>query len=479
METFNFDSALTGCLVAGNWTADGVQFAVTDKYTNTVVAHVSSATQAQVTRAVDVAVQALERGAPPPAERAAIFRRTAKLLAERRQAFVEAMVAEAGFTLPDASGEVDRAIITLNLTAEECTRLVGDMVPFAANPGAHQRLGFTVRYPIGIVCAITPFNSPLNTVLHKVAPAFGAGNPVILKPSAVTPLTAALLAAALLDAGMPVDFLAVLQGEGDTVGTWLLAEPRIAFYTFTGSTRVGRIIQQAAGLRRTQMELGSIASTIVCADADLDRAIPKIVNAAFRKAGQVCTSVQRLFVERPVLDIVARRLAEAAAAFPAGDPRNPATRVGPLISEAAAQRAAQWIEDAVAAGAQRLCGGERQGAVLQPAVLVNAPLETQAWCQEAFAPLVSLQPFDRFEDALAGANSTPYGLSAGVFTSNLERAFLATRALRFGTVQINETSSARSDVMPFGGVKDSGFGKEGPWHAMREMTEERLVIFNP
>ncbi|BCN36698.1 succinate-semialdehyde dehydrogenase [Alicycliphilus denitrificans] len=478
-ETFHFSTEWTGCLLHGTWLANGPRFRVLDKYRGTEITQVSAATAADVTRAADIAAAALERGAPAPAERAAILRRAAALLTERRQSFTDAMVAEAGFTTPDAAGEIDRAIITLHLTAEECTRLVGDMVPFAACPGAHQRLGYTVRHPIGIVCAITPFNSPLNTVLHKVAPAFGAGNPVILKPSALTPLTAALLATVLLDAGMPADFLALLQGEGDTVGTWLLAEPRIAFYTFTGSTRVGRIIQQAAGLRRTQMELGSIASTIVCADADLGRAIPKIANAAFRKAGQVCTSVQRLYVERPILETVAQHLAQAAAAFPAGDPRDPATRVGPLITESAARRAEQWIADAVAAGARRLCGGERQGSVVQPTVLLDAPAQTNAWCQEAFAPLVSLQPFDRFEDAIAGANSTPYGLSAGVFTANLERAFQATRTLRFGTVQINETSSARSDVMPFGGVKDSGFGKEGPWHAMREMTEERLVIFNP
>lgn len=477
--TFQFPQNLTGCLVAGQWFHEGQMIAVTDKFTGTQLVQISAATPALVERALAEAGQALEQGAPPPAERAAILRRAGVLLAERRQSFVDAMVAEAGFTIPDAAGEVDRAIITLNLTAEDCTRLTGDVVPFAASPGAHMRIGYTVRYPIGIVCAITPFNSPLNTVLHKVAPAFGAGNPVVLKPSALTPLTSALLGAALLDAGMPANFLAVLQGEGETVGQWLLDDPRVAFYTFTGSTRVGRIIQQAAGLRRTQMELGSIASTIVCADADLDRAIPRIANAAFRKAGQVCTSVQRLYVEQPVMEEVARRLAEAAASLPAGNPRDPATRVGPLISLAAAQRAEHWVQEAVAAGAQVLCGGRREGTVMQPTVLVGAPVTANAWCQEAFAPLVALQPFQRFEEAIAGANSTPYGLSAGVFTSNLDRAFLATRTLRFGTVQINESSSARSDVMPFGGVKDSGFGKEGPWHAMREMTEERLVVFNP
>ncbi len=479
METFHISSEMCGNLINGQWRKGEVPLPVIDKYSGEQIALVSAATSAQVTQAVQIAQQAMERGAPPPAERAAILRRAATLLAERRTAFVDVMVAEAGFTQPDAAGEVDRAIITLGLTAEECTRIVGEMVPFAASPGAHQRLGYTVRHPIGIVAAITPFNSPLNTVLHKVAPAFGAGNAVLLKPSEYTPLTSALLAQVLLDAGMPVDFLAMLQGCGDTVGSALLAAPEVAFYTFTGSTRVGRIIQQAAGLRRTQMELGSIASTIVCADADLDKAIPKLVNAAFRKAGQVCTSVQRLYVERPVFDTVAQRLKDAAGAFPAGNPRDAATRVGPLINEAAAQRAEQWIQEAVAAGAQLLCGGQREGSVIQPAVLIRGAAHTSAWCMEAFAPLLSLEPFDHLDEAIAGANSTPYGLSAGVFTTNINKAFLATQKLRFGTVQINETSSARSDVMPFGGVKDSGFGKEGPWHAMREMTEERLVVFNP
>lgn len=479
MKTFHLPAEICKNLIDGKWVGGGSAFDVQDKYSGVVLSQIESATRAQITEAIETAQRAMQTGAPAPAERAAIFRRAARLLESRRQSFVDAMVAEAGFTLPDAAGEVDRAQITLELTAEECTRLVGEMVPFAASPGAHQRLGYTVRHPIGIVCAITPFNSPLNTVLHKVAPAFGAGNAVILKPSELTPMTAALLAQLLLDAGMPSAFLALLQGSGHEVGDQLLQTPEISFYTFTGSTRVGRLIQQAAGLRRTQMELGSIASTIVCADADLDKAIPKIANAAFRKAGQVCTSVQRLYVERSIFEVVAQRLAEAATTFPAGNPADPATRVGPLIHRDAAIRAEQWIQEAVQAGAKLLCGGQREGSVVQPSVLVRGAALTNAWCTEAFAPLLSLEPFDTIDEAIDGANSTPYGLSAGVFTSNLHKAFAATQKLRFGTVQINETSSARSDVMPFGGVKDSGFGKEGPWHAMREMTEERLVIFNP
>nr|WP_233583032.1 aldehyde dehydrogenase family protein [Candidimonas sp. SYP-B2681] len=468
-----------GCLINGEWIQSSEQFAVLDKFSGEKVADVAAADRKMVTTAVQIAKAAVDRGAPPPHERGVVLREAGRLLEQHRARFVGAMVAEAGFVTSDANGELDRAIITLNLSAEEATRLTGDIVPFAASPGAHNRIGFTMRFPIGVVCAITPFNSPLNTVLHKVAPAYAAGNSVVLKPSAYTPLTSALLAEVLLEAGMPPAFLAVLQGEGDTVGAWLLEEQDVAFYTFTGSTRVGRIIQQSAGLRRTQMELGSIASTIVCADTDLDRAIPKIANATFRKAGQVCTSVQRLYVERSIAEEVAARLVEFAGTLTAGEPRDPASRIGPLITEAAAIRAESWVQEARAQGARVLCGGQRNKSVLTPAVLVDVPDEGSAWCKEAFAPLVSIRPFDNFDEAIAGANSTPFGLSAGVFSQNIDRCLKAARSLRFGTIQINETSSARSDVMPFGGVKDSGFGKEGPWHAMREMTEERLITFNP
>ncbi|WP_459615051.1 aldehyde dehydrogenase family protein [Bordetella sp. 2513F-2] len=469
----------TGTLIDGQWHSAATRFPVHDKYSGEVIAEVAQADGEQVAAAVRVARAAADSGAPAPHDRAMVLRRAAQLLDTHRQRLVDVMVAEAGFTLGDASGEVDRAKVTLDLSAEEGLRLTGEMVPFAASPGAHQRLGFTQRFPVGVVCAITPFNSPLNTVLHKVAPAYAGGNAVVLKPSALTPLTGALLGEILLEAGMPPGFLAIVQGDGDAVGSALLAEPGIDFYTFTGSTRVGRIIQQAAGLRRTQMELGSIASTIVCADADLDRAVPRIANAALRKAGQVCTSVQRLYVERAIAAELAERLVAYARTLKAGDPRDPDTRVGPLISEAAAIRAEQWLRQAQAAGATVLCGGQRRGSVVEPAILADVPEDTQVWCQEAFAPLLAIRPYDDFEAALDSANSTPYGLSAGVFTRNIERAMLAARRLRFGTVQINETSSARSDVMPFGGVKDSGFGKEGPAYAIREMTEERLLVFNP
>ena len=469
----------TGLLINGVWKQCEEKFEVVDKFSGQTIANVSAASRADVAEAVSIAQAAFVQGPPPPYDRAQVLRKAVAGLESRRQQFIEIMVSEAGFTLVDASGELDRAKVTLEICADEATRMTGEMVPFAASPGAHKRMGFTQRFPIGPVCAITPFNAPLNTVLHKVGPAYAAGNPVILKPSALTPLTSALVGEVFLEAGIPPDFLSIVQGDGNTVGTWLLEEQDIAFYTFTGSTRVGRIIQQAAGLRRTQMELGSIASTIVCADADLDKAIAKIANAGLRKAGQVCTSVQRLYVERSIVDEVSERLTAFAATLTAGDPKDPASKVGPLISEEAAIRAEQWVAEAVAAGAKVLCGGQRVRSVITPLVMTDVPETASAWCQEAFAPLVVIRPFDDFDAALASANDTPYGLSAGVFTRDIERALKAASVLRFGTVQINETSSARSDVMPFGGVKDSGFGKEGPYYAMREMTEERLVIFNP
>ena len=466
-------------LAGGRWLDTEREFAVFDKFTQQPLANVAETSQHQVSDAVRLTYAAFTKGAPPPHERAKILRRTADLIEAARTRFAELMVAETGFTVADAAGEIDRALVTLNLSAEEATRLVGETVPFGASPGQQDRIGFTIRVPVGIVCAITPFNSPLNTVLHKIAPALAAGNAVILKPSHLTPLTAALLCETFLEAGLPAGLLALLHGAGDSVGGFLLEEQAIAFYTFTGSTRVGKIIQKGAGLRRTQLELGSIASTIVCADANLDRAAPKIANAAFRKAGQVCTSVQRLYVHRGIADVMSERVVDEAGKMPAGDPRKPEIRVGPMISEAAAVRASTWIDEATQRQARVITGGQRSEAVLQPTVIVNARSGMRVVDEEIFAPVVSILTFDELSEAIIHANNTPYGLAAGIFTSDINRATQAAKALRFGAVHINETSSSRGDAMPFGGVKDSGFGHEGPKYAIREVTEERLITINP
>ncbi|CAH1692397.1 Aldehyde dehydrogenase [Hyphomicrobiales bacterium] len=467
-----------GILIGGRWLAGDEPFPVSDKFTGATICEVASASKMQVSDAVARAQSAFLKGPLQPYERSRVLDRLGGLLASHRERFRALMVAEAGFTLADADGEIDRAIITVRLCAEEATRIVGDTVPFGSQPGAGGRLGFTIRVPLGVVCAITPFNSPLNTVLHKIAPAFAAGNPVVLKPSNLTPLTSALLCELFLEAGVPPDALALVHGAGATVGSWLVEDQTVAFYTFTGSTRVGAQIQQGAGLRRTQMELGSIASTIVCADADLDKALPKIANAAFRKAGQVCTSVQRLYVHEAIIDEVNSRLAHLAGSMRAGNPRDPDTRVGPMIAVAEAERALSWIEQARLGQARILQGGTRDRAVLQPTVITAAQPGMRVLEQEIFAPCVTTLPFRDLNAAVADANATPFGLAAGIFTADITNAFAAARTLRFGAIHINETSSARADAMPFGGVKASGFGHEGPRYAIRELTEERLITVN-
>lgn len=468
----------TGLFIEGRWTDGRSTFEVHDKYTGEVIANVSGATADDVNRAVGALAKAFAKPPLTPIERARILRKAGELIAERRADFVETIVAETGFTHSDANGEVDRTIVTMNLCSEEATRIVGETVTFAASAGQHERIGYTIRVPLGIICAITPFNSPLNTVVHKIGPAIAAGNPVILKPSALTPLNSALLVTALLDAGMPPELIALTQGSGGTVGDALLEAQDIAFYSFTGSTRVGRMIQQKAGLRRTQLELGSIASTLVCRDADLDRALPKIANATFRKAGQVCTSIQRLYVEEAAVEEVTERLITEAKAMPHGDPRDPKTRVGPMITEDNAKRAETWIEEAQLGQARVVLGGERQRSVIPPTILTNVSSGLKVLDQEVFAPIISILPFRELREAVDHANNTPFGLAAGIFTRDVNKAMDAARTLRFGAIHINETSSSRGDAMPFGGVKDSGYGHEGPKYAIREVTEERLVTVN-
>jgi acyl-CoA reductase-like NAD-dependent aldehyde dehydrogenase len=460
----------------GEWRDGATTYSLTDKFSGVPVADVHVPSRAQV----DVAVRAVARASTAMSglERGRILARAAELLAQRRDEFVDTIVTDTGFTVGDAEKEAARAVETLRLCGEEARRLTGRMVPLDGGPGGEGRLGFTLREPLGVVVAITPFNAPLNTVCHKVGPALAAGNGVVLKPAPETPLTAGLLIRVLLEAGVPQGLLALLPGGGE-VGQWLLEHPVPAFYAFTGSTRVGEHIAATVGVRRTQLELGSLASTIVCADADLERAARLCVNAAFRKAGQVCTSVQRLYVEQSAVDDMTTLLAKGLAGRVVGDPRAPGAFVGPVISAAAADRIETRVRDAVAAGARVVVGGERDRQVLTPTVLADVPAGVAVMTEEIFGPVVVLRTFTSLDDAIAEANDTPYGLAAGVFTASLDRALTAARRLRVGTVHINETSSSRVDLMPFGGVKASGVGAEGPRYAVEQMTEEKLVTIGP
>jgi succinate-semialdehyde dehydrogenase/glutarate-semialdehyde dehydrogenase len=464
---------LSKCLIGGRWGDGEGMFPIANPYTRATIAHAALPSRAQVQQAVRLASEASAK-APAAHDRARILIKARDLLAERRRIFAETMMAEGGFASTDIEPEIDRALITMELCAEEAKRIAGEMIPLDGTPGQERRIAFTLRRPVGVVCAITPFNAPLNAVLHKVAPALAGGNAVILKPSPRTPLTAALLCQLLLDAGLPPDLLTLLNGDAE-VATWLLEEKAIDFYSFTGSTRVGRIIQAGAGLRRTHLELGSIACTIICADADIEAALPKVVNASFRRAGQFCTSTQRLYVEDAAVEAVRDRLVQAASALQAGDPRDPKTRVCPMISEQEAIRAKQWVDEACAAQARVLTGGERRGAVLQPTVLTEVRKGSKVIDQEIFAPVVSIMPFRDLDETIAEINGLPYGLASGIFTHRLDRGFTAATALRMGSVHINDVPNSRTDSMPYGGVKDSGFGREGPRYAIQEMTEERVI----
>ena len=465
-------------LIAGQWVAGAARQTLHDKYDGKVYGEMAVASPEQVSAAVAGAVLGQQQSTLTPYPRYKILLAAARIVESRMEPLIELMRHEAGFTRADGDNEVRRCVQTFELCAEEAKRLNGEMVPMQAADGVKNRVGFTMRSPRGVVCVITPFNSPLNVLVHKVGPALAGGNAVVIKPSDFTPLTAVLLCEILIEAGLPPQLLALVHGDGSVVGPQLCADQRIAFYAFTGSTRVGREIQRGAGLRRTQMELGSIASTIVCADADMDLAIPKILNAGFRKAGQVCTSVQRLYVDRRIAGEFVPRLVAAAQKMKAGDPADAATIIGPMISEHHAQRAQSWVDEAVAAGARLLTGGQRVGSVIQPTVLTHVKPEMKVVCEEIFAPVMSVIEFDGINDAVAQANAQPFGLSVGLFTADLHTAFTAAKALRFGGIHVNEASSARIDAMPFGGVKDSGFGWEGPAYAIREMTEERLMTIS-
>ena len=463
--------------IDGCWLSTTDTFDIEDRFSGAFVARVGHAGGPEVASATAAAARYHAAPGLPPFARATLIDALCREIVADRQGLVATIIAETGFTTADAEGEFSRAIDTLKLSSEAARSLVGEVIPFAGWSSGAGRTGWTMRVPVGPVLAITPFNSPLNTVLHKVAPAIAAGNPVILKPSEKTPLTAARLIAATERAGFPPGLVGLLQGNGAVLVPLILSDPRIAYVAFTGSTAVGVAIQAQSGLRRTQMELGSIASTIIMADADLARAARLCASAAFRKAGQVCTSIQVLLVQDRIHAAFREAFVAAASDWPVGDPRAAGTVVGPMISEAAARKVDAMVEEALARGAAALLRGTRKGALLPPVILEGGAPEMRLRCEEAFGPVVCMVPFGTLDEAITIANATPYGLSAGVFTASIETAFRCAEAIDAGAVHINQTSSSRVDVMPYGGVKASGFGREGPHHAVREMTVERLVTF--
>ncbi len=452
--------------------------AVVHKFTGATLDEVAVAGATDVDAAVLAARGAGERPLNP-AERHRVLTAVADAVRSDADGLATLIAREGGKPRKDALTEVARAVETLTLSAMEARRLGGEVVPVEGSPGAEDRLAFTLRVPVGVVAAITPFNFPLNLVCHKVGPAIAAGNAVVLKPASATPLTAIRLVELFADAGLAPGVFNMVLGPGATVGEALLRHPGVDLYTFTGSPPVGRRIKEATGLRRVLLELGNNSPNIVCADADLERAAMLLARRGFGSAGQSCISVQRIYVERDAFEPFLDRLLEETGHLVTGDPEDPATDVGPMISEAEARRAEAWIREAVDGGARVLLGGDRQGAVLQPTVLVDVTPAMRVVCDEVFAPVVSVVPVDSLHEAIEASNATEYGLQAGIFTASLGHAVVAARRLRFGGVIVNDASAFRADVMPYGGVRGSGAGREGPRYAVEEMTEVRVVVIRP
>ena len=422
-------------------------------------------------RAVDAAARALE--SPLPAhKRAEILVKTAGLIGRRHEEIARTISEEAGKPIKTARVEASRAMSTYTFAAVEARKLVGEMIPMDAAQAGEGKLAFTLRRPIGVIGAISPFNFPCNLVAHKIAPALAAGCPVVLKPASATPLSALLLAELEHEAGLPEGWLTVLVGPASEIGDVLVEDERVRMITFTGSSEVGWKLQERAPRKRVKLELGNSTPVIVAADADVETAAAKLAANAFAFAGQSCISVQRIYVERPVYDGFLAGFVPKVQALKVGDPSDDDTDVGPVIDADARERILAWIAEA---DGDVLAGGEQDG-LIKPTVIANVSDDAKVSCQEVFGPVCIVNAVDSIDEAIERANGTRYGLQAGIFTASIDTALKAAERLDFGGVTVNEAPTFRSDQMPYGGVKDSGNTREGPAYAVREMTEEHLVV---
>lgn len=464
-------------LIGGRWVTPAETADVRDPYRGSVVSKAPRSSQADLDAALDAAVAAKSVIAAMPAyERAALLRRVSALLVQRADAIGEVMTRETGKAIKDAKAEIIRSQDTINLSAEEAVRIEGEHVPLDASAMGAGRIAFMLRFPVGVVAGITPFNAPFNLACHKIAPAIAAGNAIVLKAPPQAPGVVHELTRLFVDAGTPAGVLNVLYG--DVVGPALVGDPRVDFVTFTGSSRVGAHIKAASGLRRVALELGGNGTTIVAEDASVAEAAPLCARNAMRLAGQSCISVQTVYVHRSLHDELVERVVAEVARLKVGDPLDPTTDVGTMIDEAAAQRVEGWIKEAAAGGARVLIGGKRRGAQLEPTVLAGVEPSMKVVCDEVFGPVVSILAFEDFDAVCRQISASRFGLQCGVFTRSVATAIKAARTIRTGGVIINGTSTWRTDQLAYGGVKDSGIGREGPKYAIRDMTEERLVLFN-
>jgi acyl-CoA reductase-like NAD-dependent aldehyde dehydrogenase len=464
-------------LAAGEWLETGEWGEVESPYDGTVVGRVAEGDAALVDRAAKAAQEAFESADFPQHERAAVLDRAAELVGERVEDLALTIAAEAGKPLKTARVEAARTVDTLTFSATEARKLTGGTVPMEASPAGAGKLGVMLRVPYGVVGAISPFNFPLNLVAHKLGPAIAAGNAIVLKPAGQTPISALKLAEVLVEAGLPQGWLSVIPGPGREVGNAIVEHELTRALTFTGSAGVGWGIRSRVPHKKVNLELGSNAPLIVHADGDWETAADKAKLHAFSHAGQSCISIQRVLVHEDVADAFVERFVANAGTLRVGDPLDPETDVGPLISPGDRDRVKEWIDEAVAAGAELLTGGDLvdEGRCLAPTLLGSPPREAKVWCEEIFGPVATIDRYSDFGEALRMANDSKFGLQAGVFTRDVGRGLEAANTLEFGGVLINEVPTFRADQMPYGGVKDSGNTREGPAFAVQELTEERFV----
>jgi glyceraldehyde-3-phosphate dehydrogenase (NADP+) len=465
--------------VAGEWCSTPESIDVISPYDGSVVDRVPSATAHDVDRALTtLTAGAATMRTLSAYERGRILDRAATLMFERVEELARTISQEEGKILAESRMEARRAAEVIRISAEEARRLAGEMIPVDGAENGQGKLGFTLRVPCGIVAAITPFNFPLNLVAHKVGPAVAGGNAVLIKPASDTPLSALKLTEIMLAAGLPESAIACITGPGGELGRAICTDSRIRKISFTGSYEVGDAICRMAGMKRVTMELGSNSPVIIMDDADLDTAAQAVSLAGYSNAGQVCISAQRILTSQRVCGDFVEALRPRVEALTPGDPLVESTRIGPLVRERDAARVESWVNEAVAAGARLVTGGTRRGAVYEATILDEVDPELRVSREELFGPAVAITRFDNIDEAIALANRTRFGLAAGIFTRDLERAMRFARDVEAGNLHINWSSQWRADGMPYGGLKHSGMGKEGPRYAVREMTEEKMVVLH-
>jgi glyceraldehyde-3-phosphate dehydrogenase (NADP+) len=464
--------------LAGEWVSRDKCIEVLDPQDHSLITTVPAANESDVIYTIEEAKKGVKIAADMPThERIAILHRAADWISENKERYATTIAREGSKTIKEARKEVLRCIETLRISAEEARRINGETISFDQMPGSEDRIGYYYRFPIGIIVAITPFNDPLNLVAHKVGPAIAAGNAIIVKPATVTPLSALLLAEAFEKAGLPPKILSVITGHPGDMGDSLITHSAIRMISFTGGLATGKAIIQKAGLKKICMELGSNSPVIVLKDADLEEAVKSTVSGAFWAAGQNCLGVQRIYVQEGVYHDFIGKFIDRTQQYRVGDKLLEETDMGPMISEKEAKRVESWVNEAVEKGAKLLCGGKREGSFYQPTVLVNVPENCKLATEEVFGPVVTIYNVPDLDTAISQSNRVDFGLQAGIFTRDLDKAFRAIRKLDVGGVMVNDSSDYRIDAMPFGGVKGSGLGREGIKFALQEMTEPKVVCF--